>query len=116
MARIRTIKPTFWGDEAVAELSRDARLLLIGLISAADDEGRFLASPAAIKGYVFPHDAISERTLQKWLTEIAEAEIVMFYMVGKRMYGCFPKYRKHQRISHPQPSPLPDPPLEGLFA
>lgn len=115
MARIRTIKPSFWGDEAVAELSRDARLLLVGLISAADDDGRFLASSSAIRGYVFPHDSIAEKSLQKWLAEIAETEIVGFYLVGKRMYGHFPNYRKHQKISHPQPSPLPAPPMEGLF-
>ena len=109
MARIRTIKPSFWGDEAVADLSRDARLLLIGLISAADDDGRFLASTSAIRGYVFPHDKIPEARLQAWLGEIADTEIVQFYMVGKRMYGHFPNYRKHQRISKPQASPLPAP-------
>lgn len=109
MARIRTIKPSFWADASVADLSRDARLLLIGLISAADDDGRFLASSSAIRGYVYPHDSIPEKRLQDWLEEIAATEIVRFYMSGKRLYGYFPNYRKHQRISKPQPSPLPDP-------
>jgi len=31
MARIRTIKPEFWTAEQVMELSRDARLLFIGM-------------------------------------------------------------------------------------
>lgn len=110
MARIRTIKPSFWGDEAVNEVSRDARLLLVGLISMADDDGRFLASNSAISGYVFPHDDIPQTKLRKWLDEIEQTGIVRFYSVNRREYGTFPNYRKHQRISHPQESPLPAPP------
>jgi DNA replication protein DnaT len=110
MARIRTIKPSFWGDEAVAELSRDARLLLIGLISSADDEGRFLASINAVSGYVFPHDDISPTKLRRWLDEIESAGIIRFYSVSRREYGAFPKWGKHQVINRPQPSVLPAPP------
>lgn len=110
MARIRTLKPSFWADEAVAELSRDARLVLIGLISSADDEGRFLASHSAVSGYLFPHDDIAPTKLRKWLDEIEEAGIVRFYSVNRREYGAFPNWKKHQRISKPQPSALPAPP------
>lgn len=113
MARIRTIKPSFWGDHDVAELSRDARLLLIGLISVADDEGRFLASTSAISGYVFPNDDLPPAKVRRWMDEIDATGIVHFYRVGRIEYGVFPKYRKHQRISKPQSSPLPAPPLEG---
>lgn len=111
MARIRTIKPTFWGDENVSELSMNARLLLIGLISSADDEGRFLASHSAIAGYVFPHDNIPQSKLRGWLDEIERAGIIRFYSVNRREYGAFPNWKKHQRISHPQPSTLPEPPI-----
>lgn len=110
MARIRTIKPSFWGDEAVTELSREARLLLIGLISSADDQGRFMASHAVISGYVFPYDGITPAKLSQWLDEISATEIVEFYKVGRRQYGWFPKWKKHQRISKPSPSTLPPPP------
>lgn len=110
MARIRTIKPSFWGDEAVTELTRDARLLLVGLISSADDQGRFMASHAVISGYVFPYDGITPAKLRDWLNEIEVTGIVQFYKVGRREYGCFPNWGKHQRISKPAPSPLPAPP------
>lgn len=111
MARIRTIKPAFWSDEAVADLSRDARLLTIGLISSADDEGRFLASTSAITGYVFPHDDIPAKTVRRWLDEIEVTGIIRLYSVNRREYGAFPNWVKHQRISHPQPSILPAPPM-----
>lgn len=110
MPRIRTLKPSFWSDEAVADLSRDARLVLVGLISSADDEGRFLASHSAIVGYLFPHDDVAPAKLRKWLDEIEATGIVRFYSVKRREYGAFPNWNKHQRISKPQASSLPAPP------
>lgn len=110
MPRIRTLKPSFWADEAVADLSRDARLLLIGLISSADDEGRFLASMSAVSGYIFPHDEIPHTKLRKWMDEIEAAGIVRFYSVNRREYGAFPNWNKHQKINRPQASALPAPP------
>jgi hypothetical protein len=110
MARIRTIKPSFWGDESVSELSRDARLLLIGLISSADDAGRFMASHSAVAGYVFPHDTIQPAKLRGWMDEIAAAGIIQLYQVSRREYGWFPKWDKHQKINRPQDSTLPAPP------
>jgi hypothetical protein len=114
MPRIRTIKPSLWGDPDVCRVSRDARLLMIGLISMADDEGRFLGSPAAIAGYVFPNDSIPASRLRKWLDELARTKLIHLYSIDGISYGCFLSWRAHQRISHPQPSPLP-PPQGVLF-
>lgn len=110
MARIRTIKPSFWADEGVAELSRDARLLTIGLISFADDEGRFLASTAAISGFCFPHDDLPAAKVRRWLDEVERVGIVRLYSVNRREYGAFPNWVRHQKISHPAPSVIPAPP------
>lgn len=110
MARIRTFKPSFWADEDIAELSRDARLLCLGLISFADDEGRFLASTAAISGYVYPHDDLPATKVRRWLDEVEKAGIVRLYSVNRREYGVFPNWGRHQKISHPAPSILPAPP------
>lgn len=115
MARIRTIKPSFWGDDKVAQLSLDARLLLIGLISAADDQGRFLASHSAISGYVYPNDAIPPKKLAAWLDELDRLGLVVLYNGGRVKYGALPKFRNHQRISHPRDSTLPPPPPDALF-
>ena len=109
MPRIRTVKPSFWSDEAVANLSRDARLLLLGLISFADDDGRFLASVTAINGYVYPHDDIPPARIRRWLNEIEQAGIVHLYTANAHQYGVLPNYRRHQRISHPQVSTFPPP-------
>jgi hypothetical protein len=110
VARIRTIKPAFWGDEKITELSRDARLLFIGLMSMADDDGRFLASHQAIAGYVYPNDEdITPKKLALWLDEIEQQKMVTIYKRGRIRYGALPKFRDHQRISKPQKSSLPPP-------
>ena len=109
MARIRSIKPQFWGDDKTARVSRDARLLALGLISMSDDGGRFLASHSSICGYAYPHDEIKPAQLAKWLKELESVGFVHLYEVNGLRYGCFLTYSKHQRISHPQPSPLPAP-------
>ncbi len=44
MARIRTTKPEFWSSAQIIELSRDARLLFIGMWNFCDDNGRHKAS------------------------------------------------------------------------
>lgn len=112
MARIRTMKPSFWGDERVAKLTRDARLLLAGLISMADDDGRFLASPNAVNGYVFPNDDLPPAKVAKWLDEIARVGIIHTYRPDAVTYGCLPNWHKHQKINRYTPSQLPEPDVE----
>lgn len=114
MARIRTIKPSFWED--VAPLSHEARLLAIGLISLADDEGRFVATHTSITGYVYPHEEIPPAKLSRWMAEVIGHGMVERYERGGRQYGWLPKFRKHQRINRPQPSALPAPPERDLFS
>lgn len=109
MARIRTIKPSFWADPAVAGLRREMRLMLIGLISFSDDEGRFLASPSAIAGYVFPHDDLPLRTIRAWRDAIDKSGIIAVYVADGMEFGHFPKWTKHQKINRPTPSVYPQP-------
>lgn len=115
MARIRTLKPSFWGDDRIARLSRDERLLAIGLISMADDEGRFLASPAAVAGFVFPNDDLPTSRVRKWLEALNTVGVIGLYEVSGVRYGHFPRYRKHQVINRMTPSNLPEPPQETLL-
>ncbi|HEX8489336.1 MAG TPA: hypothetical protein VF642_12380 [Propionibacteriaceae bacterium] len=118
MARIRTIKPSFWADLAVASLRRDARLMAIGLISFADDEGRFLASASAIAGYVFPHDELPPKVIRQWRDEIDKSGLIGLYVVDGLEFGWWPNWTKHQKINRPAASLYPSPPgaaIHGSF-
>lgn len=54
MARIRTIKPEFWGDEKLSPCSPMTRLVFLGLISMADDAGRVVDNVKVIDAFIFP--------------------------------------------------------------
>lgn len=116
MARIRTIKPSFWASRTAALIGREARLLALGLVSMADDEGRFLASNAAVMGYVYPNDDdVTPLKLKRWMAELERVGFAVFYVEDGIKYGAV-DFISHQRISHPQPSTYPAPPQEALFA
>ena len=109
MPRIRTTKPSFWGSGTIAKLSRDARLLTLGLISFADDDGRFLAATNAVNGFVFPNDDLPPIKVRRWLTEITHVGLVHEYEHDGIRYGCFPSWHEHQVINRYTPSVLPEP-------
>lgn len=112
MARIRTIKPTFWGSRPVARLTIPARLVAVGLISFADDDGRFLASTATINGYIFPNDGLPNSKVRRWLDECAATGLIHEYEQEGIRYGCFPTWHEHQVINRHTPSTLPAPDIE----
>ncbi len=108
MARIRTIKPEFWGSPKTAKVSRDARLLFLGLLNESDDEGRQLGSARRIAGQVFPNDTdISTDLVDKWLEELEGAEFIRRYVVENVPYVLVIGFTEHQKVSHPSPSRLP---------
>jgi hypothetical protein len=109
MARIRTTKPSFWGSGTVAKLSRDARLTALGLISFADDDGRFLAATNAINGFIYPNDDLPPVKVRRWLDELSKVGLVHEYERDGIRYGCFPSWHEHQVINRYTPSTLPEP-------
>jgi hypothetical protein len=110
MARIRTVKPDYWGDPKTARLSLPARLLFIGLLTEADDEGRFLASGKKLAGSLFQNDDdVTPKKVLGWLCELETVGFVRRYTVEEVEYAHIPAFNDHQRISHPTPSRLPNP-------
>ncbi len=111
MARISTIKPSIWTDERFIDLSRDARLLCVGMISNADDDGRLVASGPALIGAIYPHDGdVSVKQVERWRDEIARTGMITLYRVGRAVYATFPNWTKHQYIQKKTRSTLPVPP------
>lgn len=99
MARIRTIKPTFWTDEDMAEVSEAACLLAIGLLNYADDEGYFNANPKLIKAAVFPLRDPSG-SIPVLLQELSNCGYIRLFSAqnGKR-FGLIINFTKHQVIN-----------------
>lgn len=112
------MKPEFWGHPKIARLSRDARLLFLGLLNESDDEGRQLASPRRIAGAVFPNDEdVTTSMLEAWLSELERERMILRYEVNEQRLLCIVGFDEHQKVTHPSKSHLPPPPtctLEGL--
>lgn len=110
MARIRTIKPSFFTSEDVAELSFRARLTWIGLWTHCDDEGRAKDNVKLIKAAVWPLDDVSFEDVEADLAELAERGRIVRYEVDGRRYLEVVNWRAHQKINRPSPSKFPPPP------
>lgn len=92
--RSRNIKPNFFLNEDLAELSHTARLLFIGLWCFADKEGRFEWRPLRIKAAIFPYD--EKVDIKKSLAELSSKGLIIQYG-NDNEFGCVPKFSKHQR-------------------
>lgn len=111
MARIRTIKPDFWTDEKVVELSFPARLLFIGLWNFVDDEGRIQFSPKKLKMLIFPADSVE---ISELLGEIRRESLITVYEVDGVQYLQVNNFGKHQKVDKRSPSKLPA--IDGTFS
>lgn len=101
MARIRTIKPQFWDDLKLSKLTRDARLLYIGIWNFCDDLGVIPADPHYSKSKVFPYDQIQTQQYVKWLEELRQKGFInLFSLKGEEFY-YLPSLLRHQRIDRP---------------
>lgn len=113
MARRRMIDPNFWQSEDISRLSPFARLLFIGMISHADDEGRGRANVNYLKSIVFPYDEIRAADVEKAISEICHNTSVTVYTVAHSSYYAFTNWEKWQRVDKPQKSIIPPPPTDS---
>lgn len=90
MAKIRGVKPDFWTDEQIIELSIPARLLFIGLWNYACDNGHLQDRPRQIKTRILPADSVDVKTL---LDELVSVDLVE----RKDGYLVIPNLTRHQR-------------------
>lgn len=105
MARIRSIHPGLFTDEAFVSCGPLARLLAIGLWTEADDQGVFEWKPIMIKMRLFPADSIDVATM---LDELATNNLIKKFQSGGREYGAVRNFRKFQRPKKPNSvHPLP---------
>ena len=102
--RIRTIKPEFWQHPVMSRLPYDTRILALGLLNLADDEGYFSADTDYIRGAVlFREDSSNVRRM---LDELSRSGWITLCGSPERPIGRVVNFRKHQRVDRPQPSRL----------
>lgn len=108
MGRIRTIKPEFWEDDRVGQLSPLARLVFIGSWNLADDAGRLRWSADYINASLFMYDRLTTKKVAGLMAEVEKQGLVVPYEAKGQRLAFVPGWA-HQRIDKPQPPRFPDP-------
>ncbi|MGA4840522.1 hypothetical protein [Streptomyces sp. G45] len=109
MARIRTIKPEAFTSESLAQVSISAERTFFGLLTQADDHGRFRDQAAVIAGALWAlrpeHGPLA---VEDDLTQLAGAGLICRYEGddGKN-YLHIVTWAKHQKINRPSGSRCP---------
>lgn len=111
MARTRSIKPSFFKNEFLAECEPMARLLFVGLWTLADSQGRMEFRPLRIKAEIFPYENCDILGLLK---QLADRGFVRAYESGDVKVLEIPTFGDHQRC-HPdeRDEGLPAPDEDG---
>lgn len=102
MARIRTIKPEFWDDENLANISRDARLFFISMWSHADDAGLCKGNAAYLRSKAFPYDVdMSIDKIKELIEELMRINSIIKFDLEGEQYIFIRTFSTHQKIDKP---------------
>lgn len=113
MARSRTLKPEFWTDDVIVELSFAARLWYQGFWNfALCDQGHIDASPKSLKMKIFPADDVDPVALTEEL--IAHGRVVRKETPDGRAYLHVGTLVKHTKMETRWTTRCPYCALEGL--
>ena len=105
----RMIDDSMWSNERFAEMPMGARLLQIGVINHADDQGRMKANPVYLRAQIFPYDDIAPGQIQEWLNIMADNDTIILYEADGRAYLQLLNWWKYQSLQYAQPSQFPRP-------
>lgn len=105
MARIRSVHPGLFTDEAFVQLDAQAQILLIGLWTQADDNGVFEWKPRTLKMRLLPATRVDVEAV---LAKLERGDFIRRIEVGGRGFGLvrnFGRYQKPKKPSYVHPLP-----------
>jgi hypothetical protein len=101
MARIRTIKPEAFASESLAAVSLTAERTFFGLLTQADDRGRFRDQPAVIAGLLWSlRPGHGPMGVEDDLIQLAAEDLICRYTGDDgKAYLHVVTWSQHQRIN-----------------
>ena len=110
MTKRRMIHSCIWQSEHFADLTMQQRLLWIGLITNADDQGRGRAHPGLVRAAVFPFDVIKQDDIAADIEMLRDAGLLLLYQADEKMYYQVIKWWEYQtpQWAYPSEHPAPD--------
>lgn len=114
MARMRTIKPSFFTNDLLAQVHPLGRILFAGLWCIADRAGRLEDRPQRIKIEVLPYD---KANVDRLLDELASRGFIVRYESGGQRFVQIVNFDRHQSPHMKEPaSTIPEPGEHGAQA
>ncbi|MGW1836706.1 hypothetical protein [Streptomyces sp. NPDC002067] len=109
MARIRTIKPEAFHSESLAAVSLSAERTFFGLLTQADDHGRFRDQPAVIAGLLWSlRPGHGPMGVEDDLAQLHAAELICRYQgANGKQYLHIVTFGQHQKVNRPSGSRHP---------
>lgn len=110
--RIRNIKPEFYRSEDIKKLSREDRMLFIGVWSYVDDNGVGVDDYRQIAADLFPleDDPLEVREfVREGLQRLARGSLLSRYMIDNKAYVFVNGWAKHQKVHNPNKPRFPLP-------
>lgn len=98
MARIRSVHPGLFTDDAFMTMSDAAQVVLIGIWTEADDNGIFAWKPATLRARIRP---AKDGSMEVILSELEEANCIKRFSSDGREFGAVRNFRKYQRPKSP---------------
>jgi hypothetical protein len=105
--RARNLKPGFFKNEELADISMSGRLLFAGMWCLADRRGRLDDRPKKIKAELFPYDSIN---IEPLLNSLHKKRFIIRYAINGEKYIQIRTFEKHQNPHCREPeSTIPAP-------
>lgn len=106
----RMITSDMWDDDFIGEMTFLERILWIGLITLADDQGRLPNNPVVFRSRIFPYDEeITRQYIENGIIKFEKAGKVFCYEVNGKKLLQIVNWWKHQSPQWPQESRYPAP-------
>jgi len=102
VARIRSIHPGLWTDEAFLSIDDAARLLYIGLLTEADDNGAFEWKPLTIKVRLRPATSETPADIASIMERLCAANMIRRYEHDGKSFGAVRNFVRYQRPKSPK--------------
>lgn len=105
----RIFDSNIWTNEHFGEMPMMARLLLLGIINHADDQGRTKAHAVFLRAQIFPYDDITKEQIDECLKLIEANGTIALYEANGKRYLQLLNWWEYQSLQFAIPSEHPHP-------
>jgi len=110
MARGRMIHTRIWRSETLCSYGLRERLLWIGLVTNADDQGRGRAHPGLVRADIFPLEDVPLADIEQALRQFSADDMLILYQDGtKQLYQVANWWDYQGAMNWAWPSDYPPP-------